>query len=240
MNYDEFVIKWNGKKADWDGHFAGQCVDLFRYYCDEVLEIPQPDGVFGAANFWYDFYTDPILYQNFERITNTDTFIPQKGDVGVWDWGISGGFGHIGMCNGEGNTLWFKSFDQNWRTLSVSEMITHTYNKFLGVLRPKEGGDGGMVQVPNDQFEELVRKSTEYDKFVAAGYNSVDDVNSKVSALQADLNNCQRHSNELQQQLEACQANNGGGGDDPEWAPNGKSITTITGNVTTTVNYERK
>ena len=205
LTYDQFVAKWTGKEADWDNFYQGQCVDLFRYYCDEVLEIRQPDGVFGAANFWYDFYDDPILVKNFERISNTPDFLPLKGDVGIWDWAISGGWGHIGMTNGDSNLNTFKSFDQNWFTLSVCEMVQHSYNKFLGVLRPKQtpgGGDGDMVEVPAETFEELVRKSTEYDKFVAAGYNSVEDVNAKVAGLESDLANCRKTNEELQRQID--------------------------------------
>lgn len=239
MNYDQFVAEWNGKEADWDGYFAGQCVDLFRYYCDQVLEIPQPDGVRGAANFWYDFYTDPILYNNFDRIPNSPDFIPEKGDVGIWDWAVSGGWGHIGMCNGEGNLYWFKSFDQNWVTISVCEMITHSYKLFLGVLRPKKGG-GDMVEVPNDQFEELVRKSTEYDKFNSAGYRTVDDVNSTVEALKTDFEKCSKDNRELQEKLEDCQENVEVPGVPDGWSPNGYSTTIRSDGVTSlSTNYKK-
>ena len=240
LTYDQFVAKWDGKKADWDGYYAGQCVDLFRYYCDEVLEIRQPDGVFGAANFWYDFYTDPVLVKNFERIPNTPDFLPLKGDVGVWDWGISGGWGHIGMANGDSNLNTFRSFDQNWRTLSVCEMILHSYKQFLGVLRPKEGGDGGMVEVPNDQFEELVRKSTEYDKFVAAGYVTVEDVNRKVEALENDLKNCRKSNEELQKQIDDHRCPQLPDLELPDgWEADGMAITLTDGNKKVTTNYRK-
>lgn len=140
MTLDAFIDKWNGKKADWDGAYAGQCVDLFRYYCNEVLNIPQPDGVWGAANFWTNYETDNVLKMHFDKVPNTPEFTPEKGDVMVWDFNAGGGFGHIGMCTGENTgTQYFKSFDQNWSRVSYCEIVNHSYKNVYGVLRPKGG-----------------------------------------------------------------------------------------------------
>ena len=48
MTLDEFVKKYNGKKVDYDGRYGCQCVDLFRQYCEDVLNIPHTGGVIGA------------------------------------------------------------------------------------------------------------------------------------------------------------------------------------------------
>lgn len=44
MTLDQFITKWLGKKADWDNAYAGQCVDLARFYWDTVL--PSREAVF--------------------------------------------------------------------------------------------------------------------------------------------------------------------------------------------------
>ena len=98
-----------------------------------------------------------------------------------------------------------------------------------------------MVEVPSDTFEELVRKSTEYDKFVAAGYNSVEDVNAKVAGLESDLANCRKTNEDLQRQIDEHQC--------PEvptvpeipdgWTENGLTISTTEGNKTVTTNYKK-
>lgn len=137
MNLVEFVSKYNGKKIDWDGAYQGQCVDLFRQYVHEVLALSQPKSVSGAADFWTNYDTDPVLKNNFDKIANSETFVPQAGDVGLWNKRAGGGFGHVGVCTGKGDTTFFESFDQNWKTISVCELINHNYTNFYGVLRPK-------------------------------------------------------------------------------------------------------
>ncbi len=137
MNLQEFVAKYSGKKIDWDGAYQGQCVDLFRQYVHELLALSQPKSVVGAADFWTNYDSDPVLKENFDKIANSETFVPQAGDVGIWNKKAGGGFGHIGVCTGKGDTNTFESFDQNWKTISVCELITHNYTNFYGVLRPK-------------------------------------------------------------------------------------------------------
>lgn len=183
MTLDQFITKWNGKEADWDGFYEGQCVDLFRYYCDEVLKTTQPDGVWGAANFWTEFDTDPILKANFTKIPNSPDFVPQKGDVMVWNFNAGGGFGHIGMCTGENTGLqFFKSFDQNWIKLSVCEVVNHNYNNVYGVLRPKgvQPVNGDVMEISTAQFEELVTKSTKYDGFASQGWTNPEQVTQAI------------------------------------------------------------
>jgi len=138
FSLDEFIQKWKGKKADWDGAYAGQCVDLFRYYCDEVLGIKQPAGVWGAVNFWTDFDTDPVLSSNFTKVPNRPDLVPKKGWVAVWNFNAGGGYGHIAICTGENTgTQYFKSFDQNWSKISYCEIVNHNYNNVYGFLVPK-------------------------------------------------------------------------------------------------------
>ena len=113
------------------------CVDLIKAYLKKVFGITP--GAWGNAHAYYDnFYNLPGLYKNFNRITNTASFVPQKGDIAVWRKGSGFPYGHIAICNGEGNTSWFKSYDQNWTGRNDRcALITHNYNMFAGVLRPK-------------------------------------------------------------------------------------------------------
>lgn len=112
----------------------GQCVDLFRQFNKEVLGIAQPKGVNGAKDFWNNYDKDANLHNNFDRIANTPSFVPQLGDVAIWG---NGTYGHIAICTGKGDVNRFESFDQNYPTGSVCHYVTHNYSGFLGVLRPK-------------------------------------------------------------------------------------------------------
>lgn len=134
MYFRDFVNKYNGKKVDFDGYYDAQCVDLFRQFNKEVLGIAQPKGVKGAKNFWTNFDNDPNLYNNFTKIANTPSFVPQEGDVAIW---YNGTYGHIAICTGIGDVNKFESFDQNYPEGSACKKVTHNYSKFYGVLRPK-------------------------------------------------------------------------------------------------------
>jgi len=159
MTPDQFISKWIGKEADWDGAYAGQCVDLFRYYCHEVLGIKQPAGVWGAANFWTNFETDPVLVNNFDKVLDTSDFTPKKGDVMIWNFDAGKGYGHIAICTGENSGLqYFKSFDQNWSKISYCEIVNHNYKNVYGVLRQK-------VNMPNLN-DEIIGKASQRDKVV--------------------------------------------------------------------------
>ncbi len=147
MTLDQFIAKWKGNKADFDGAYQGQCVDLFRFYNKEVLNIAQPAGVAGAADFWLNYQSDPILKANFEKILNTPEFVPKKGDVVIWNKKAGGGFGHIAIFV-EGGVTSFTSFDQNWRAINVCELTTHDYKNVYGVLRP-------VPVIQEDMSEEL-------------------------------------------------------------------------------------
>ena len=179
MTFDQFIAKWLYKKADWDNFYQGQCVDLFRYYCDEVLEISQPAGVWGAGNFWSDFDSDPILVANFTKVANTADFVPTKGDVVIWNFYAGGGYGHIAIATGDNSGLqYFKSFDQNWSKISYCEIVNHNYKNVWGVLRPKkninEGGNMAdeMMQISKADFEKLRKNSESLDAI--AGYLKLD------------------------------------------------------------------
>jgi hypothetical protein len=113
MTLADFIDKWNGETADWDHHYGGQCVDLFRYYCDQVLGISQPNSVGGAVNFWGNYDADSKLKDNFDKVVNTPAGVPQYGDVIVWSGSVAGGLGHISIfLSGDVNS--FVSLDQNW------------------------------------------------------------------------------------------------------------------------------
>lgn len=142
MTLSQFVTKWLGNKADFDGSYGGQCVDLFRFYVKEVLNLPQPKSVVGAADFWTNYSSDPALFNNFTKIANTPEFIPQPGDVMLWTRRAGGGFGHVAIVlSADVNS--FTSLDQNWPTLSLVTKTKHDYINVYGVLRAKVSTSGG-------------------------------------------------------------------------------------------------
>lgn len=186
MTIDQFINKWLGKKADYDGYYGGQCVDLYRFYVKEVLGFKQSPGVGGAAEIWDS--ADPELY---DFIDNTLTAIPEKGDIIIWNRKAGGGFGHVSIYL-EGDVNSFTSLDQNWPTLDKVTKTAHDYTNIIGWLRPKKNNMTTNCLLPATEenkkmFERIVGNSTKYEEFTKSGYNNIDDVRTKISNLEQQL-----------------------------------------------------
>jgi hypothetical protein len=126
MTTQEFFTKYNNKGIDYDGYYGFQCMDLAHQYAVEVNgqdipAAPAAKDVWGKAT------------PGYEKIANTPTGVPQKGDIIIWGVGI-GPYGHIAVFN-EGNANSFTSFDQNWPINSLCHFQNHNYNGVVGWLR---------------------------------------------------------------------------------------------------------
>lgn len=136
ITYDEFVAKYNGKATDYDGAYGAQCVDLIKAYLNKVFGI-KPGSWGNAKYYWLNFSKHSELVKNFTKIKNTASFVPQAGDIMVWNGNVGGGCGHVAICTGEGNTSEFYSYDQNWNGKEMHK-VKHDYDDVYGVLRPKD------------------------------------------------------------------------------------------------------
>ena len=147
MTYNEFVSKYTGKALDYDGVAGVQCVDLIKFYLRDVFSISA--GAWGDAHAYYDNYDNlPLLKADFVRIPNTPDLVPQKGDIVVWSGSLNGGWGHIAIATGQGNRIWFDSYDQNWfGRHDPCTLIKHSYKYVLGVLRPKDSNKLSGIKV---------------------------------------------------------------------------------------------
>lgn len=146
---------------DWDGVYGGQCVDLYRYYADEVLGFPQSCPVGGAADIWHT--ADPKYY-NF--IDNDPYAVPKRGDIVIWNRNVGGGYGHVAIFL-EGDVNSFNSLDQNWPTWNEVTITFHNYNNIIGWLRPKEGIImPEKMEILVSDFNRMHAGSSSYDKTV--------------------------------------------------------------------------
>lgn len=137
MTFDEYFGKVNGKGIDFDGNYGVQCFDLANDYAVKVLGCKPFIGLY-AYEIYTNFAAQPSAAR-FTRIPNTPDFVPLKGDIMVWSKTLNDTAGHVAICTGEGDTSWFKSYDQNWTGLNDKcTKVQHTYNNVLGVLRPKD------------------------------------------------------------------------------------------------------
>lgn len=135
ISLDQFIAKYSGQSVLYDKLEAdrGQCVQLVCFYVQEVAGKPVIWA--NAAEWWYS-----NQYQDqYQRIANTASAVPQPGDIIVWDRNLpnSGGAGHIAVCvTPRPGTGTFISFDSNWGG-KTAHLVTHNYNYVIGWLRPK-------------------------------------------------------------------------------------------------------
>lgn len=132
MKFNEFLsqVKSTGG-VDTDGYYGQQCMDLYNYYCNNVLGI-QNVGADCAKNILNNIN----IMNNVKRINNYPEFIPQKGDIAVW---TGTRYGHVAICLGEGDRQVFKTIDQNWdydKRLLTEEWHNYDYLGPIVFLRP--------------------------------------------------------------------------------------------------------
>lgn len=136
ISMDKWVKANLGKGIDYDGAYGVQCVDLAKHFIKNVLGV-EPQSIGNAIEYYNKRKSSKYLTTNFNWISNTPDFVPQKGDLCVFT--SKSGRGHISVATGEGTTSYFYSYDQNYPSDKHEPMtkIKHTYASFLGVLRPK-------------------------------------------------------------------------------------------------------
>jgi len=94
ISFADFIVKYQGKKVDFDGEDGPQCVDLYRQYCKE-LGIPHtgtvnPDG----AKALYLKFSERKEKEYFYRFSPN---LARFGDVIVWDATSTNRFGHVAL-----------------------------------------------------------------------------------------------------------------------------------------------
>jgi hypothetical protein len=132
MTAQQYIDSIMGKHIDYDGIYDAQCVDIIKKYFVDVIGIPAIRN--NAVDYWTNYPT-----AQFIRITNTPSFVPIKGDIGIFGTKV-GQYGHICIIE-SANVNTFVSVDQNWpfdNGKGVAHRVTHNYSGFLGVLRPKK------------------------------------------------------------------------------------------------------
>lgn len=128
MTLQEFIAKYNGKKVDFDGKFGAQCMDLYRFYLQEVWQKPQTPAVASAYMVF-----DTIDSNEYDKFTHGELKV---GDVVVWNQHF-GPDGHIAIVENPSDPTSIVVFGQNDPLGAVSKLSRHTYANILGWFRPK-------------------------------------------------------------------------------------------------------
>lgn len=134
MRLSKFVEKYTGTKIDYDNAYGPQCVDLFRTYCSEVLNIPHTGAVNGAKDLWLKYDVLELEQGYFYQIEPKEDGL--GGDVAIWGESSSNPFGHVAIVlEDRGNVL--KCFSQDGLSDNpFADIIFLRKDNLLGYLRP--------------------------------------------------------------------------------------------------------
>jgi len=122
------------ESLDWDGYHGAQCVDLIRFYIDDVLHCVQPKMGKDAVDFWFGFNDDPFLKTNFIKVPNEKDTVPFSGDIAVWNrHPKNNNCGHIGIVL-NADLFEMEILEQNFTPRQVG-VRKDKYQNCLGFLR---------------------------------------------------------------------------------------------------------
>lgn len=134
MTIDKFISTYIGKKVDYDKKFGAQCVDLFRQYCQDVLNIPHTGSVDGAKELFTNYSKLPLEIKYFDRITRG----PITGDIAIYDGTSSNIFGHVAIVIGNMAGRDLLLFEQDGFKQDGAKLTIRTIDNLLGYLHPKK------------------------------------------------------------------------------------------------------
>jgi len=134
MTLNEFVKKYSGCKVDFDGAFGAQCVDLFRQYCKDVLEIGHTGSVDGAKDLFLKYDVLAKEKKAFFRIKEQLGTYYKQGDVLVWNATKTNPYGHVAIFLFEmGGDV--AVFEQNGLKQDGAKIALRSKENLLGALR---------------------------------------------------------------------------------------------------------
>jgi hypothetical protein len=134
MDTKQFVETYLGKKVDFDNYAGAQCVDLYRQYCQDVLEMPDSEKVEGAKHLWEEYDKTKIQKRHLQKIINEPAFIPKQGDFVIFG---DGKYGHVAIVL-FANVNFMIVFEQDGYTQDGAKPAMRNYKNVLGFLRKIE------------------------------------------------------------------------------------------------------
>jgi len=137
-----------------------QCTDLANDYIVKVWKLKAIIGT-DAKDF------PERLASGMEFIKNAVDYLPEAGELAVWNGQVGGGAGHISVVLKKGLQAGFQSLDQNWsKPLFITEE-KHSYTNVRGFIRKKESMPAtDPLKECLSQHAKLVTEATQKDKTI--------------------------------------------------------------------------
>ena len=132
MKLDEFINKYINTKVDFDNAFGAQCVDLFRQYCKDVLNIPHTGAVEGAKDVFLNYDKLPLEQKYFKKYSIN---CPKPADVIIWNETKTNKYGHIAIVVSSLSNNKVLVFEQDGFKQDGAKLSIRTTENMLGILR---------------------------------------------------------------------------------------------------------
>ena len=132
MKLDEFINKYINTKVDFDNAFGAQCVDLFRQYCKDVLNIPHTGAVEGAKDIFLNYDKLPLEQKYFKKYSTNN---PKPADVIIWNETKTNKYGHIAIVISNLSNNKVLVFEQDGFKQDGAKLSIRTTENMLGILR---------------------------------------------------------------------------------------------------------
>ena len=132
MKLDEFINKYINTKVDFDNAFGAQCVDLFRQYCKDVLNIPHTGAVEGAKDIFLNYDKLPLEQKYFKKYSINN---PKPADVIIWNESKTNKYGHIAIVVSSLGNNKVLVFEQDGFKQDGAKLAIRTAENMLGILR---------------------------------------------------------------------------------------------------------
>lgn len=127
MTLTQFINKNLGQKVDFDGKFGAQCVDLYRAYCRDVLNVPQSPSVEGAK----DIISNPGVLAVTKDSNLADY---SRGDILIWGATKTNKYGHVAILVSVYNTKYFIVLEQDGFKQDGVKLAFRSRENLLGCL----------------------------------------------------------------------------------------------------------
>lgn len=137
MKLFNFINKYLNKHIDYDKYYGAQCVDVFRQYCKDVLNIPHTGAVEGAKDIFLYNHTMPVQQKYFDAFRLDEVEEIKYGDVMVWDKTISNKYGHIAIVISQISDDEILVIEQNGFNQQGLKLNRRKLDNCLGILRYK-------------------------------------------------------------------------------------------------------
>lgn len=134
MTFTTFIRTYLGQKVDFDRAHGYQCVDLFRQYCQDVLDTEHTGPVESAKDLFLQYENNPTMQRYFNITHESELADYDKGDVLVWGKTDSNPHGHVAILVAIYNTKYFIVLEQDGFKQDGVKLAFRSRQGLLGCL----------------------------------------------------------------------------------------------------------